>query len=98
MLPHTALAVTHNNHTAENHDSGKHLRPCEHLHTHSNAYHNGNDGLNITVHTYQRRPDTFLPHGSKELGYERSTEDEKGKLGKLNCRNCTPIQSHNFPC
>ena len=86
-LLHTALAVTHDNHTAENHDSREHLLPRKHLHAYGDADYNGNNGLDIAVHAYKGRPDTFLPHRYKEICYERSTEDEKCKFGNLYCRN-----------
>ena len=75
MLPNAALAVTYNNHTAENHDGGKHLLPREHLHADGDAYYNGNNRLDVAVHTYERRSDTFLSHWYKKIGYERSTEN-----------------------
>ena len=68
-----ALAVAYNNHTTEDHKSGKYLLPRKHFHTDCDADYNSNNGLDIAVHTYKSRPDTFLPYRDKEIGYERGT-------------------------
>ncbi len=89
-------AEVHHQDTAEDHQGGKHLLPTEGIHAEADADGGGNDGLHVGVHAYQRRADTFLPHGDEEVSDEGSADDEVSQFGKEGAREGGIVDGDNL--
>lgn len=69
-------AAAYENHAADHQDRGQYFLPCERIYSVPDAYDCRDDGLNIGIHTHQRRPDQLLAIGNEKVCHEGRKENE----------------------
>ena len=95
----SALAVTYDDDSAEDHQGGKDFLPGQDIHADADAYNDRYDRLDIGVHAHQGRSDAFLTDRNKEICDECCADYQVEQFCKLYLWNRVPVESqHLFTC
>ena len=78
-----AAAVAYDDDSGEAHRCSKYFMPGQMIHSYDYADDDGDDRLDVAVHTDKRRPDSFLSDRNQEVSDESGQDYQIGKFGIL---------------